>query len=635
MISRSLTSPSITRTLTHNALKSTSHIVPISILSTRTLISRRLLFNQINSQPSQSFIHLLPRYFSTSTRFTQKHDPLENKKRTELVPFVTKATLLSQANSKLSRMLVHIKWPLLRNTNSTSKWDVMSAFISWLVMGNILWVILGTTTFGLVLMYSLHYLNNLVGTFTDRASSREGDDESDKKPNNVLGYLIGSIISFGLGVNLKFEKGSTLPEFKDGKLRFKNFTIVSNENTDKSIQFKGKVEAMDITLSFNKWYEGNGLIYDLELFGLNGKLYKSVRSTPDETTSSKKSYRLNENIHYQFDLDNDVEEITTAKKKNTNTPIIDENYIFDHVKIYDSYLEIYEDQQAETPLKINIFSCDLPKLRGNKIVLDFFNANNASGAINDSMFTIHKRQNLDPESSQDKLIRFKLDAIDLGEINKFNPDSKFNWIVNGKAEIIADITLPEMQQQQDDLNKSIGEFIGKIYENIFYQNANNGNNTNAGNPSEDSLLKDAIAAIYHTFKKPEEESSPKHAENSYVMVNVKMKLYDLKASLPQVLPTANDGTPFISLTDLRSLISFINTENQKPITIKSTVIEKITDLSNIEHLGQTKMFDYIMGDVYEEMSYLVRDDARRIINEKSWSNSVATQLLILGLGAIV
>lgn len=119
------------------------------------------------------------------------------------------------------------------------------------------------------------------------------------------------------------------------------------------------------------------------------------------------------------------------------------------------------------------------------------------------------------------------------------------------------------------------------------------------------------------------------------MVNVKMKLHDLKASLPQVLPTANDGTPFISLTDLRSLISFINTENQKPITIKSTVIEKITDLSNIEHLGQTKMFDYIMGDVYEEMSYLVRDDARRIINEKSWSNSVATQLLILGLGAIV
>lgn len=630
MIHRSLTSSSsslITRTLTHIAFKTaTPQLVPISLLSTHRLITRRLFFNQTLA-PQQSK-YILNRPFSTSTstsRSSKTQESLDDKKHHEPIPVVTKATLLSQANSRLSRLLIHIKWPLLRNTSTTSRWDMMSAFISWLVMGNLLWVILGTTTFGLVFMYSLHYLDNLVGTFSD--SSNE-NNESEKKSNNVLGYLIGSIISFGLGVNLKFEKRSALPEFKDGKLRFKNLTIISKENNDKNIQFKGKVEAMDITLSFNKWYEGNGLIYDLELFGLNGKLYKLTEATSAYNVSTKKSYRLNENIHYQFDMDNDVEEVSA--NKSNQIPIIDDNYFFDHVKIYDSYLEIYEDKKAETPMKINIFSCDLPKLRGNKVVLDFFNANNASGAINDSMFTIHKRQNLDPESSQDKLIRFKLDAIDLGEINRSNPNLKFNWIINGKAEITADITLPEEQQQQDDLNESISKLIDKIYHNLFHQS----NNNNAGNPTEDSMLKDAIAAIYHTFKKPE-ETSAKPAENSYVMVNVKMTLHDLKATLPQVLPSANDGTPFISLTDLRSLIQFINTENQKPITVKSTVIEKITDLSNIEHLGQTKMFDYIMGDVYEELSYSVRDDARRIINEKSWSNSVATQLLILGLGAIV
>ena len=80
---------------------------------------------------------------------------------------ITKATLLSQANSGLSRMLIHLKWPLSRNTNTTSTWDMTSAFISWLVMGNILWIILGTTTFGLTLMYSLHYLDSLVGKFSD------------------------------------------------------------------------------------------------------------------------------------------------------------------------------------------------------------------------------------------------------------------------------------------------------------------------------------------------------------------------------------------------------------------------------------------------------------------------------------
>ena len=41
---------------------------------------------------------------------------------------------------------------------------------------------------------------------------------------------------------------------------------------------------MDITLSFNKWYEGNGLIYDLELYGLNGKLYKLRSPSPPVVT---------------------------------------------------------------------------------------------------------------------------------------------------------------------------------------------------------------------------------------------------------------------------------------------------------------------------------------------------------------
>lgn len=584
-----------------------------------SVLSTRILKNHFTTKFKQHSIAFnKQRYFSTLSRSYQEPLNKHTQPKDELKQTITKATLLSQANSGLSRMLIHLKWPLSRNTNTTSTWDMTSAFISWLVMGNILWIILGTTTFGLTLMYSLHYLDSLVGKFSDDKETTDKLNQTKSKTStNVMSYLIGGIISFGIGVDLNFEKGSSLPELKDGKLRFKNVGIVSHDGNNKHVKFKGTVEAMDITLSFNKWYEGNGLIYDLELYGLNGKLYKLRSPSPPVANTTKKSYRFNENIHYQYDLDHNVEEIASG-----SSSIIDNNYTFDHVKIHDSYLEIYEEQSS-TPIKINIFSCDLPILRGDKLVLDFFNANNASGAINDAMFTLHKRQNLDPENkNQDKLIRFKLDAIDLGEINKYDPNLKFNWIINGKAEVIADITLPE---EQDDLNESITEVLTKMFTNMFQT-------ADMSQTSEDSLLKDAISAIYHTFRKPEETAKP--AENSYVMVNVKMKLYDVKASLPQVLPRTNNGIPFISLTDLRSLISFINTENQ-PITIKSTVIEKITDLSNIQHLGQTKMFDYIMGDAYEELTNLVRDDARRIINEKSWSNSIATQLLLLGLGAMV
>lgn len=34
-----------------------------------------------------------------------------------------------------------------------------------------------------------------------------------------MSYLIGGIISFGIGVDLNFEKGSSLPELKDGKIK--------------------------------------------------------------------------------------------------------------------------------------------------------------------------------------------------------------------------------------------------------------------------------------------------------------------------------------------------------------------------------------------------------------------------------
>lgn len=178
---------------------------------------------------------------------------------------------------------------------------------------------------------------------------------------------------------MQFEKGS-LPEFKDGKLKLKNVTITSKDDAEYKVN--AKAESMNVTLSFNKWYEGNGLVYDLELYGLNAKVSKDT-------------------------------EPKQASKKYFN---VDKDYLLEHVKIYDSLIEVVDANDGE-PMRINIFNCDLPKVRGDQLVLDFFNANNASGAINNSLFTIHKRQSLDLQSNpDDKLIRFKLDAIDLGNI---------------------------------------------------------------------------------------------------------------------------------------------------------------------------------------------------------------------------
>lgn len=657
MISQSLIRSSSSSLVASDRILLNRLIKPVSILSRHTIAG-----NAFATTTYLAFRQFAPEY-QTIRHFTTVPYRLQNKipenksissnqpsisqKNMELTSLVTKATLLSQANSKLHRMLIHIKWPLLRNTRSTSSWDIASAFISWLVMGNLLWIILGTTTFGLMAMYAIHYSQNLYDTLTDD----EKEDKTETRDNSILGYITGSILSFGLGIKIQFEKGSILPELKDGRLRFKNVTVVSDGEDEATAKpaLKAKIEAMDVKLSFNKWYEGNGLIYDLEIFGLNGKVHRNEPPKPapinqqdhiQKHNSNVFSYRHHENIHYQYDMtenDEEMEELSSGPA----TSFIDSNYQLEHVKIHDSYLEIYDS--CDKPLCINIFNCDLPKLRGDRILLDFFNANNASGAINDSMFTIHKRQmDNDELHTFDRTVRFKLDAIDLGAISRANPQLKFNWIINGKAEVVADIRLPNLEDRAEEFQlsqeyKKLSGLVSKFLSGLSSLTHHHPSSDVEGNEQDTStLLKDAISAIYHTFNN-QEHSTPKEQPSSYVMVDVKVKLHDLKASVPKYLPVSNSNNmPFISLTDLRTLIGYINNESQ-PITINTTVIEKLSGLYNVENLSSTKMFDYIVGDIYEELGKLVKLDERRIIKEKSsmWSHSIASQLLLLGLGVIV
>ncbi|KAK6453684.1 mitochondrial distribution and morphology proteins-domain-containing protein [Scheffersomyces xylosifermentans] len=599
------------------------------------------------------------------------------------LPPVTKATLLSQASNSFSRLIVHLKWPLSRNNNNTTTLDVISAFMSWMVMGNLLWIILGTTTFGLMTMYSIHYFDHLWGSISSLQNSDDEEDEFKNKDNSILGYVTSSILAYGLGVKLQFQKGSILPELNDGKLRFKNFKIISGDGNDSEgkagvfTRFSASVEAIEVTLSFNKWYEGNGLIYDLEIFGMNAKILKNQKSQvkveqlPEKRMEETLTYshnRHNDNIHFQYDLgDHEVEELSSIKNSKQTLPMLmDPNYQLEHVKIHDSYFEVYNNDSTETPLRISIFNADLPRLRGDRILIDFFNANNASGAINDSMFTIHKRQEINhyyPTPVEDnKIVRFKLDGIDMGALSRANPQSKLNWIVNGKAEIIADIKLPDMIDSEFQLSqeyKRVSNVVSELF-NELASATKPREETGASENSDATLLKGAIAAIYHTFSKPSQDSD-EHNKSEYVLVNVKVKFYDLKASLPKHLPMAASSSPFISLQDLRSLISFINNsdvsneanasssdgsnshhatsshKHPNPIIIKTTVIEKLSHLYNTDDLTQTAIFDSIISDIYEDLLKMIKMDEKRIIHEKNslWSHSLASQLLLLGLGAMV
>ncbi|ODV79577.1 uncharacterized protein CANTADRAFT_25525 [Suhomyces tanzawaensis NRRL Y-17324] len=631
----------------------------IKFLQKRQASGSPALFRSQQLLPSTLLLGVnTARAFTTHSANPQKasHD----KEPEPTASKITKANLLSEANNTFSRTLVHIKWPLLRGNRNTSALDITSAFISWLVMGNLLWIILGTTTFGLVAMYCIHYLDNLWYKFSQL------EDEENTNDNSVLGTLTSMVLAHGLGMKIEFQKGNILPELREGKLRFRNFTVSSSvgqdEEEDKMYQFSAKVEAMDITLSFKKWYEGNGLINDMEIFGLHGEVFKSERLN---TTDN-----IHESIHFQYDVnDYNLEALSVPPQPQAKVKsFLDSDYQLDHLKIRDSYFEIFSDSsKSNVPLRVTIFSCDLPQLRGDRVLIDFFNANNVSGALNDSMFTIHKRQNVTnygdtQEINENKIVRCKINGINLGAISKSNPNLKFNWLVNGSAEITADITIPNLNEEEfqfvNEYRRVSNALSSIVSDFVSVTNPEPESKDNGDLSESNTLLQGALAAIYHTFSKPTNDRTP--GKSNYVMVNVKIKFSDLKASLPQHLPYSSTGVPFISLQNLRSLIACINTlytgsptldnssssspsptkitfNAHNPLIIKTTVIEKVTDLYNIDNLGQTKIVDSIISDVYEDLLKLVKANERNIISERSnlWSHSIASQLLLLGLGVIV
>jgi distribution and morphology protein 31 len=67
----------------------------------------------------------------------------------------TKEELLAAATGFWSRLKVRFKWFSIR---SSRPWNIddWSAFVSWFVLGNIVWMLVGTTTFLSLVIFTIN-----------------------------------------------------------------------------------------------------------------------------------------------------------------------------------------------------------------------------------------------------------------------------------------------------------------------------------------------------------------------------------------------------------------------------------------------------------------------------------------------
>ncbi|ODQ60290.1 hypothetical protein WICANDRAFT_42876 [Wickerhamomyces anomalus NRRL Y-366-8] len=443
---------------------------------------------------------------------------------------ITKETLLSQANNPWERFAIRSKWFLIKGYRPFNI-DEISAFFSWFILSHIIWVILGTTTFFSLLFYGL---NSLFA-------------------KELVGKLTGKFISWlNPSFDIKFED-AVVPEWKDGMIDFKKVKITTVD--DKGLKLDLKADHIKLTLSFKKYYHIKGMIENVEIHGLTGTIDRR-------------------------DMNSNESEVDWFTNK---------NYELGNLKILDSFLKIYP-KNGEKPLEFAIYNCELPKVRIQWLLVDFFNASTITGSVNNSLYTIHKRQHKyayvsdieDDLNPWKRITRLKLDPIDIDALGLNG--TQFNWLVDGKADITADIMQPVIED--DEITSS-----------------------------------------------------------KYIVVDFKIQFNDLKAKIPTEEPAFSNGEKLISMEDLKPIISYVNNKRTESFETSSPnilpplnfrVVKKLDDLENVSTLSECKLLDLISTEIYIDWlkhvhEYEIEQRNKRIA---MWSKTVASQLLVVGIGAM-
>lgn len=377
--------------------------------------------------------------------------------------------------------------------------DEISAFLSWILMGNFMLILIGTTTF----IGSIFYL---VNTF--------GDGELNKA-------ILKRMFVFDNGLRIDIDDPKFQANWEDGKIKFKNVVVESSlKNTH--LKYTLKIDEINVTLSLRKWINRKGLIHDVEIDGLDGDVYLN-----------SSNFMVDSSFHGNYELGN--------------------------FKVTHSKIIFHDDHIFREPLELILFNCEMNRLRRNWIVYDFLDANSMFGSIGGSLFTLHKRQNqiahfsgvdsiIHGETDQyeneiwKKTTRLRIDMLDLSYLN--NETSKMNWIESGKVELIFDIMLPSEDDTDSIAQLNVDyswDGLKKIGEDVKYQ--------------LDKSYKKLIG------KEDEIEYEDVTPINKYVVIDMKINFYELNAREITTSPVSSlTGEPYIPLEELQSLVTFINDE---------------------------------------------------------------------------
>ncbi|KAI8936021.1 hypothetical protein NX059_007523 [Plenodomus lindquistii] len=526
----------------------------------------------------------------------------------------TKAELLEAASGFWSRIKVHFKWLTIRSTRPFNA-DEIYAMVSWVLAAHILWIVLGTTTFFMLTIF-------LINT----AFSQE-----------TLAKWIGNYLTKSSGIKVVFET-AVVPKWGDGVISFRKVfvsrrpgqgrgkvtkgsqtemaaaaaaiaqqekdakdsvpEVAEPEEDTNYTQFDISIDTVNVTLSFSKWFNGRGLLNDVEIKGIRGVIDRtSVRT---------------------------IEGVDPKSYKHEHNP---GDFELDSFKMEDLLVTVYQPNGFR-PFSVSMFSCDLPQLRKQWLFYDFLSANMMSGSFDNSLFTVHPRQThnytgtqlssgreTDDGKTWKKHSRIRIDGLNIDHLNR-GYDGPFSWIHEGNVDIIADVMLP------NDDDDSIAKVMSDMYDRVEATVSQNGRKHHLSDHATHGF------DDHHDDEVHQEDSSEE--DSRFIIMDMRVHLNDVRASVP----IFTRDISYVNNALVRPIVAYINSRRTF-IPVNCRVVKKVSEFDGSWTLYDSGLMEEVSREMYDAFARDVLEDRttrkRRIKKVGIWTLQLAAQALFLGL----
>ena len=503
--------------------------------------------------------------------------------------------LLAAATGFWSRLKVKFKWFSIRSARPFNA-DEIGAFFSWFLLGHVLWIILGTTTFFSLAIFAVNTvfaqetLARWVGNYLTKSSGIKVVFESAIVPKWGDGVITFKNVFVsrrpGQGTG-RVSKGSPSTEaaaavamarvdkLKESGASLPVGIIGDEEEEDTNYtQFDLSLDTVNVTLSFTKWFNSKGLLRDVEI--------KGVRGVIDRTS-----------VHYG------EEYVDPRTYKHEHNP---GDFEINSFKMEDLLVTLHQPHNFR-PFSISIFSCDLPQLRRQWLFYDFLSAHNMSGSFDESLFTIHPRQMHGHVGSQftsgvesnsqgspwKKQSRLRIDTLNIDHLNR-GVEGPFSWIREGNVDIVADIMLPA--DNDESIAKVMSDFYDRMEATVTSSGYVQGKRTIEGESSivnNDDLHTEAEVA----------NSIKSDDDRRFVVMDLRVHLNDIRAGVPLFTKDLS----YVNNALVRPIVAYMNSRHTF-IPINCRVVKRASEFDGSWTLYDSGLLEDLSAEVQHTYHFL-------------------------------